>query len=152
MNLNYQDEGHLYANCLLYVLTIYPKYLLLQFLTCGIRMHIPILTGVQNGDISWKKSHILLKTFRFENWFLRWSTIYVNFLFYILTIFRIFDYFQFLGCGISMYYIPILTEIENGWISSWKNGHSLLKMYFLKLNFKVQSHLDANSFFYIFAF
>ena len=46
LKLNFQREGHLYANCLIYTLTIYHKCLLFQFLGCGIHMRIPILTGV----------------------------------------------------------------------------------------------------------
>ena len=37
------------------------------------RMHILILTGVQNGWISrWKNTQVLLKTVQFEAYFLRW--------------------------------------------------------------------------------
>ena len=54
------DEGHLHANCLFYILTIYPKCHPFQFFSCGIRMHIPILTGVQNGHISRLKDSVFL--------------------------------------------------------------------------------------------
>ena len=61
------DEGHLYANCLFYILNIYPKCLLFEFLSADIRIHIPILTGVENGRTSLQKnSHILLKNVLFE--------------------------------------------------------------------------------------
>ena len=61
-NCIFRDQGHLYVNCLFYFLTIYQKSLLFQFLGSGVRMYIPILTGVQNGRISCRKnSHILLK-------------------------------------------------------------------------------------------
>ena len=54
---NFQDEGHLDVNFLIYFLTIYCKCLLFQFFSCGIPMHILILTGVQNGRIScWKNN------------------------------------------------------------------------------------------------
>ena len=44
--LLFQDEGHLYGNCLFYILSIYCKCPLYQFLSRNIRMHIFILTGV----------------------------------------------------------------------------------------------------------
>ena len=47
--LLFSDENHLYANCFFYILNIYPKCLLFQFLSGGIRIHIPILTGIENG-------------------------------------------------------------------------------------------------------
>ena len=51
----------LFSNCLFCILNIYHKCLFLQFLGCGISMHIPILTGVQNGQISsWKNGYNLL--------------------------------------------------------------------------------------------
>ena len=45
--INFQDEGHLDANVLIYILTIYSECLHFQFLARGIR---GILTGVQNGS------------------------------------------------------------------------------------------------------
>ena len=50
LKLFFPDERHLYANCLFYILTIYAKCLLFQFVSGGILMHIAILTGVQNGS------------------------------------------------------------------------------------------------------
>ena len=59
LKLNFQRECGLCANCLFYILTI-SLCLLFQFLSCGIHVHITILTGVQDGCItSWKNSHIL---------------------------------------------------------------------------------------------
>ena len=49
--LLFRDEGHLYANCLPYILTIHPKCHRFSFFSRGIRMHIAILTGVQSGRI-----------------------------------------------------------------------------------------------------
>ena len=52
--------GLLFANCLFYVLTVYRKCLLFLFFSRGIRMHIPIPTGFQNGRISrWKNDYNL---------------------------------------------------------------------------------------------
>ena len=53
--LYFQDEGDLYANSLFNVLTLYHKCYLFQFLSCDIRMHVPTLTGVQNGCMNPKK-------------------------------------------------------------------------------------------------
>ena len=59
LKLDIQDEGHLHANCLFYILFMYSMCLLFHFLSHGIIMHISILTGLQNGDIiSWKNGHI----------------------------------------------------------------------------------------------
>ena len=55
LKLNFQHEGYLYSNCLFYILTIYRKCLLFQFLSCSIRMDISIPEEVQNGCITgWK--------------------------------------------------------------------------------------------------
>ena len=57
----FQYESHLYEICLFYILSICCKFLLFQFLSCAIRMHILILTGVQNERLSKnaKIAHIL---------------------------------------------------------------------------------------------
>ena len=49
------DEKKITANCLCYILTIYCICIPFQFLRCGIRMQIPILTMVQKGvTTGWK--------------------------------------------------------------------------------------------------
>ena len=65
--LIFPDEGHLYVNWfaiftlftvfyLLYLLyLLYSLCFLFQVFSCGIRMHIPILTKVKKGDSSAKK-------------------------------------------------------------------------------------------------
>ena len=64
LKINFCDEGHLYANLLIFVLTIYRKCLLFQFFSRGIQTHITNLTGFQKKRIICQKnSHILLKTF-----------------------------------------------------------------------------------------
>ena len=71
LKLLLDDEGHFYVDCLFYVLTIYPKCHTFQFFSCGIRLYIPILTGVQNGRISrLKDSVFLLKNVFFQASFL----------------------------------------------------------------------------------
>ena len=44
--LNFQDKDHLYVNCFFYIFIFQCKSLAFQFLSCGIRMHIPILAWV----------------------------------------------------------------------------------------------------------
>ena len=56
LKLTFQDEGHLYAYCLLYILTIYYECLLFQFSGYDICMHIPILTKEVQ-----KRTHYQLK-------------------------------------------------------------------------------------------
>ena len=59
LKMNFQNEGHSDAHCLLYVLSIYRKCFLFQFLGCDIRMHIPILIAVEKGHITNRKMVIL---------------------------------------------------------------------------------------------
>ena len=60
----FRDVDHLHANGLFCVLTIYLKLHLFHFLSGGIRMHIAVLSGIQNGYISRQKnSHVSLNTF-----------------------------------------------------------------------------------------
>ena len=51
LKLNFQHDGHLHANCLIYIVSISFKCLLFQFLDCGIRVQSPVLTEVQSGRI-----------------------------------------------------------------------------------------------------
>ena len=46
LKLIFQDEGHLYAYCLLYIPTIYRKFFSFKFLGGGIHIHIFFLTKV----------------------------------------------------------------------------------------------------------
>ena len=65
--LNFQNEGHLYTNCLFFILSFRLKCLLFQFVSRGICVHIPIVAGFQNGRTSRQKiSHILLNNFLFQ--------------------------------------------------------------------------------------
>ena len=69
LKLNFEDEDHLDINFLIYILTIYREWLLFQFFSHGISIHIAILTDVQIGRKGREKnSHILL-----ENVFSFWS-------------------------------------------------------------------------------
>ena len=151
MRLYLCNEGHLYAKCLLDILIIYLKFHLLHFFDRGIRMQIPILTGVQNGRISRRKDSVfLLKKMLFlKLLFLDEGHLYTNYLFYILTIYRKCFLFHFLRCGIRMH-IPIWISVQNGRISRRKDSVFLLKkMLFLKLLFLDEGHLYTNYLFYI---
>ena len=115
---NFQDQGLLYANCLFYILTIYSKYFSFHYLSCGICMYIPILTGDQRGCIaSEKKGHILIKNVLLKLNILDGSHLYGNCLFYMLTIYHRCLFFQFWGCGIRMH-ICILKRVQKGHIYS----------------------------------
>ena len=52
LKLNFKDEGHVDANFLIYILTIYREFLRFQFFSRLIRMHTLTLTVVQNAPIS----------------------------------------------------------------------------------------------------
>ena len=122
LRLLFRDEGHLYVNCLFYIQTIYPKYLLFQLLSGGIHMDISIITGVQNGRTSlWKSSHILLKTFFFRLYFRNEGHLYANCLFYILPIYYNCLLSQFLSGRIRMH-IPILRGVQNERTSLGRNS------------------------------
>ena len=114
LNLNFQDESHLYANSLIYILSFCLKCLIFQFFSRGIPKHISILTGVQKRRISCQKTgHLLLKNLPLMLKLHDEGHLYSNLLFYILTIYRKCLLFQFLGAGIHMP-IPILTDVQNG--------------------------------------
>ena len=55
LKINFQDESHLNANFLIYILTIYTECLLFKFFSRDIRMHIAILKRVHNERISRRK-------------------------------------------------------------------------------------------------
>ena len=52
LKLFFQDESHLYANYLSYVLTIYSKCFTFQFLSRNKRVHIYNITLIQKRHIS----------------------------------------------------------------------------------------------------
>ena len=63
LKLNLQDEGHLHANCLFYILYFCFKYFIFQLFSCCIRMHVLILPEVQKK----KKVFIICKDMYFWN-------------------------------------------------------------------------------------
>ena len=114
---NFQNEGHLDANFLIYILTINRECLLFQLFIRGIRMHISILTGVQIGYISGKEISLnFLKSVLYKVNFQDERYLCASCFFYILNIYHKCLLFQFLGCGIRMQ-IPILTGVRKGHIS-----------------------------------
>ena len=138
--LKFHDEDHFYSNCWFYILTIYCKYLLFQFLVFSIRMQIPILKEVQNGHISQRKKSYFTRICSFwsyfqdceedyciliKEWFVLClffemkSLLYAKYLFYILTFYRKFLLFQFFSRGVRMH-ILILTWVQKGQNSNQK--------------------------------
>ena len=81
-------------------------------------MHIPILTGVQNGRTSLRKkrSYFAKKSF-FRLYFWDEGDLYANFLFDVSTIYPKCYLFQFFSRGIRIYFF-ILTDDKNGLFTS----------------------------------
>ena len=66
LKLNFKHEGHLFLNCLFYIMTIFGKYLSIQFSGCGIRIQILIRTEAQNWRLICQKGALtLIKKFLF---------------------------------------------------------------------------------------
>ena len=109
LKLNFQHDGQLNSNCLIYILTFYREFLGFQFFTRAIRTHVPILTVVQNACISRRKnSHILQKNVGFVAKFWDEGYLYTNYLFYILTIYCKWFIFQFFSRGILTHIIRVI--------------------------------------------
>ena len=112
MKFHFQNEGHLYASCLFYIQTFYLKCLVYELFSWGIRMHIPILTGVHNGRISRQKTMF----FCWKMFFLKIIShdeghLHANFFFYIVTVYLKCLLFQFFSRSIYMY-TPILIGFK----------------------------------------
>ena len=128
LRLNFEDEGHLYANLLLCIL-LFIENSFFSVLDLWHRWHIHILTGVQKEPISfWENDHILLKKVRLKRNVKVEDHLSACCFVFSLTIYHKSLLFQFLGCGIRIQ-IPILTEVEKARIGGWKDGHFLLKKY-----------------------
>ena len=135
MKLLFPNGGYSYANCLIFILTIYTKYLLFQCLGCGIRMAIPILTGVQNGRVSLPKNNLMLKkNFFLLLYFRDEGHLCAKCLFDILTTYPKCHRFNFFSRGIHMY-ISILTGVQNGRISRLKDSVFLAKNVLFEASF-----------------
>ena len=95
-----------------YILTIYAKCLLFQFLSGSILMLIAILTWVQNERTNlWKNSQILLKNVVFAALCPRWRSLVCQLFFDILSIYHKYHLFLFFSRGIRVH-IPILTGVQ----------------------------------------
>ena len=112
--LYFQHEGHLYDNCFIYILTIYHKCFLFQFLGRGIRMQISTLTRIQKEHISFRKGvHNLLKNALLKFNFQHEGDLYAIFFVFFSLVLLSMPSFEFFGCDIRMH-IPILTGIAKG--------------------------------------
>ena len=134
MRLYFRDESHLYPKCLFDILTIYPKSHGFYFFSRGMRMYIPILTGVQNWHISpLKNSVFLLKNVPFEASFPWWRSLhlYANCLFCIPAIYPKCYRFHFF---IRMHILN-LTEVQNEPESHRKGSVFLLKNVLFEASF-----------------
>ena len=117
-------------------------------LICRIRMHILILTGVQNGWISrWKNTQVLLKTVQFEAYFLRWRLL----VWPLLVLYS--DFLKMLSFSILILWHRYAHSDAN---SGSKRTHYRLqkgpivqKGTLLKLNLQHQDHLYAKYLIYI---
>ena len=129
MELVFQDEGHLYANCLFFILTVYRIYLLFQFFLhlWYTYTHSHPSRGSKGRISGWKNCHILLKNVLLRLNFQDEGHFYAICLFYILSFCLKCLPFQFLSCGMRMH-ILVLTGVQNGYINSWKNCHIWLIM------------------------
>ena len=120
LKLIFRDEGHLYVNCLLYILNFHSKCLLFKFSIRGIHMQIPILTVVQNGLTSHQKNSLnLLKNVLFEAYSLRWRLLACQSLLYVLSI-----YCKCLFSVLTLWHMYAHSHSNSG----SKRTHNLLKM------------------------
>ena len=85
LRLSFPDEGRLYAKFLFDIFTIYPKCHLFQFFSRGIRLHIPILTVVQNEPKIHRKDIVFCwKMFLSKLFYVEEGHFYANCLFIFL--------------------------------------------------------------------
>ena len=123
LKLNCQDKSHLHATCLFCILILCRKCFSFQFLYCGIRKHISILIGAQNGRISsWENVIFFWKKFFLNLNFQDEGQLYANCLFHFLSLYRKCFLFQFLIRCIRVH-IHILTGIQTWLIINWKTSH-----------------------------
>ena len=130
-----RNEGHLDANCLFYILTLYLKCLIFRLLSCDIPMHNFILTGVHNGHINRRKTnYILLRKCIFSARFSRWRSLVCQ----LLISYHFFCFKNLLSQFFSHrmpIHVPIVTAVQNGRISLWKNSYILQKHVLFKALF-----------------
>ena len=131
-----------------FILSLLSLYIFFQLLNRGLRMHIPIITGVQNAPTSLWNSHILLKPFFLRLCFRHKGRLNAKFLFDIFTIYPKCHLFHFVSRGTRMH-IPILIGVQNEPERHIKDIVFCWKMFLLKLNFKDAGQFSLNFFFYI---
>ena len=118
LRLSFEKEGQLRANFLFYILIIYCNFFGFQCLSRGIPMFFPTKQGFKmNASITKKSAICLWKMLILNLNFQGEYHCFAKFLFYILIISRKCHTFQFLTCGIHIYF-PILTRVENGRFAS----------------------------------
>ena len=92
LQINFEVEGQLYANCYFHILAFQNKYFLLSR---SIHLDIAILTRVQKGHISgYKSPHNLLKNVLLKLYLQHEGHFYGNSLFCVLTIYLNVFYFS----------------------------------------------------------
>ena len=112
LKLNFQYDGQIYANCLIYILNFYREFFHFQFFTRGISTQIPIQTVVQNARIiRQKNSHVLQKNVVLKLFFQDEGYLYANYIFFIQTIYCKCFTFQFLSRGILMHVIIVIIAL-----------------------------------------
>lgn len=120
-----QNSDQLYVNFLFSILSFCHKCLPFQFLSFGIRIQIPIITGVQKWGISsWRNHRIFRKNVLLPLNLPNKGHVYVNGLFYILSFCHKYLMLRFLSPRIRIH-ISILILVQNGGISSCRNSHIL---------------------------
>ena len=129
MKLTFRDEGHLYVNCLFYILIIYRKCLLFQLLGCGIRPKGRI-SGCKTGDTL--LGNVLLK-FNSQNG----GYLCAKCLFYILTVFREYLFFSSLVVA-YIYTIASQQGFKKDVLATEKMVIFSNKMYFWSLISKIK--------------
>ena len=109
----FRDEGPFYVNYLFYIIIIYFKCLVFEFLRCGIHMHILTLTKKMRYRL--KSSHVLLKNILLKINF----QVEVTFKSIVCFIFSHFALncllFKFFSRVMRMH-ITILTGVQKGYI------------------------------------
>ena len=131
----------MYANCLLYTLTIYCKFLFFPILRSW--HAYPHSYWFKIDESVAVRMVIFCNKFTFWDLNSKWKVIWMPIASLVFSVYNVNPFFFKLSCGIRMH-VLILREVENGRVSDWKNGHIVLKIKLLKINFQDECHLYAN--------
>ena len=142
---------------LFFILTIYRKFLLVEFFGWGLRIHLPILTGFKKDALAVGKLFIYCEKYlsdffcdksTFRNLNFKWKVIWKLITSLIFSVFNVNHFF--LSCGIRMH-IPIVT---GGWKSTkWRSKKwSYYSKKLLKIDFKTKVFCMAISWFLFWLF